>query len=59
MLYACIVLDVDFLDRVMGVGEGVCKVDEFTGQLCIIWKVLRDEGSLQSDRGTLWTQRSC
>lgn len=47
MLYARVAMDTEFLDRVMGVDEGVGKVDDFTGQLWRIWKELREEGIAQ------------
>lgn len=47
VLYARVAMDTEFLDRVMGVDEGVGKVDDFTGQLWRIWKELREEGIAQ------------
>jgi len=42
-LYARVVLDISFLDQVMGPG-GVSDVDDFTFSLWSAWKKLRDEG---------------
>lgn len=47
ILYARIALDEEFLDKVMGVEEGVGKVDDFIGQLWRGWKQLRDDGLVQ------------
>ncbi|KAF9450553.1 hypothetical protein P691DRAFT_788998 [Macrolepiota fuliginosa MF-IS2] len=48
VLYSRVALDDEFLDEVMGVENGVGKVDEFIGQLWRGWKTLRDEGIDQS-----------
>lgn len=47
VLYARIAMDVEFLDRVMGMEVGVGRVDEFTGQLWAGWKAIREEGIVQ------------
>ena len=47
VLYARIAMDVEFLDRVMDIEQGVGKVDSFIGQLWSGWKQLREVGLVQ------------
>lgn len=59
VLYSRIALDEEFLDEVMGVENGVGKVDEFIGELWRGWKALRDDGINQVCRSYNFTPASC
>ena len=47
VLYGRVAMDTEFLDRIMGVAEGVGKADEFVGTLWKGWKEVREEGVKQ------------
>jgi glutathione synthase len=47
VLYARVVMDMQFLDAVMGTEAGVGKAYKFTGTLWRGWKNIREHGMVQ------------